>query len=164
MATAATTCKRATAADRTAVRRLGRNDADDLARFLIGLDERARNARFHRHMSPDMVRDHCAALDWDTVIVAAWVADGVILGVCEAHVFRGRIAMEAEIALCMSDDGHDAGIDEILIARATSEAAKRGAQLGVMVLHRDDRAHADLMRRMGGIVDWDREIAILPLT
>jgi hypothetical protein len=60
---------------------LGPIDVADLIAFALSLDERALSARFHRHMTPEMVSAHYRALDWDRTVAIAWIADGQIRGV-----------------------------------------------------------------------------------
>jgi GNAT superfamily N-acetyltransferase len=143
------------------IQQLGPTQLDVLVAFILSVDERLRTARFHRYMSPGMVRAHYCALRWDNTVVAAWVAGGMIHGVCEGHLFAGPEGLQAEVALCIEQDLGGHGIGHALMARVISAMADRGARRSVMILHREDRAHADIVRRLGGLVDWGREIAIL---
>jgi GNAT superfamily N-acetyltransferase len=143
------------------IQHFGPTQSDDLVAFILSVDERLRAARFHRYMSPDMVRDHYRSLCWDNAVVAAWVAGGGILGVCEGHLFQSPEGLQAEVALCVEEDPRGRGIGHALMARVISAMADRGARRSVMILHRDSRAHAGIVRRLGGMVDWGREIAIL---
>ena len=80
---------------------LRRAEAFRAASFVGTLPEQTRYRRFHRVMSPVMVRAHYEALDWNTAIVLAWIERGEILGIAEVHPYPVRECREAEIALCL---------------------------------------------------------------
>ncbi len=81
--------------------RLNRAEAFCAASFVGALPEQTRYRRFHRAMSPVMVRAHYDALDWNTVIVLAWIERVEILGIAEVHPYPVRAYREAEIALSL---------------------------------------------------------------
>jgi GNAT superfamily N-acetyltransferase len=145
------------------IHHFGSIDSDALVAFMLGVDEQIRTARFHRYMTPDMVRDHYRALRWDNAVVAGWIDGGIIRGVCEAHLFQSPEGLQAEIALCVEENLSGRRIGQGLMATVISTVAGIGARRSVMILHRDDSAHADIVLRLGGMVDWGREVAILQL-
>ena len=81
--------------------RLGRSEAFRAAGFVGTLPEQTRYRRFHRVMSPVMVRAHYDALDWNTAIVLAWIERGEILGIADVHPYPVREFREVEIALSL---------------------------------------------------------------
>ncbi len=135
--------------------------SDDIAAFIAGVDERLRAARFHRYMTPDMVRNHYRALRWDDAVIAAWVVGGIIYGVCEGHLFQGPEGLEAEVALCVDEDPYGRTIGQVLLQSVISSMADRGVWRSVMILSSVDRVHADIVRQLDGVVDWERGMAIL---
>jgi hypothetical protein len=87
--------------DDAPILRLGRAEAFCAASFVSALPEQTRYRRFHRAMSPIMLRAHYDALDWNTAIVLAWIERGEILGIAEVHPYPVRACREAEIALSL---------------------------------------------------------------
>lgn len=88
--------------DDAPILRLSRAEAFCAASFVGTLPEQTRYRRFHRAMSPVMVRAHYDALDWNTAIVLAWIKRGEILGIAEVHPYPVRAGREAEIALSLN--------------------------------------------------------------
>ena len=87
--------------DDAPILRLDRGEAFCAASFVNTLPEQTRYRRFHRAMSPVMVRAHYDALDWNTAIVLAWIERGEILGIAEVHPYPVFACREAEIALSL---------------------------------------------------------------
>ena len=87
--------------DDAPILRLRRAEAVRAASFVGTLPEQTRYRRFHRAMSPVMVRAHYDALDWNTAIVLAWIERGEILGIAEVHPYPVRECRETEIALSL---------------------------------------------------------------
>ena len=83
------------------IRRLCRAEAFRAARFVGTLPEQTRYRRFHCAMSLDMVGAHYDALDWDTVIVLAWIERGETRGLAEVHPYPAHACRETEIALSL---------------------------------------------------------------
>ena len=81
--------------------RLRRAEAFRAASLVGTLPEQTRYRRFHRAMSPVMVRAHYEALDWNTAIVLAWIERGEILGIADVHPYPVREFREVEIALSL---------------------------------------------------------------
>jgi len=87
--------------DDAPILRLRRAEAVRAASFVGTLPEQTRYRRFHRAMSPVMVRAHYDAVDWNTAIVLAWIERGEILGIAEVHPNPVRECRETEIALSL---------------------------------------------------------------
>ena len=87
--------------DDAPILRLRRAEAVRAASFVGTLPEQTRYRRFHRAMSPGMVRAHYDALDWNTAIVLAWIERGEILGIAEVHPYPVLECRETEIALSL---------------------------------------------------------------
>jgi len=88
--------------DDAPILRLRHAEAARAASFVDTLPEQTRYRRFHRAMSPVMVRAHYDALDWNTAIVLAWIERGEILGIAEVYPYPVRACREAEIALSLN--------------------------------------------------------------
>lgn len=142
---------------------LGRQDAGEIVGFVRALDDRALAERFHRHMTAAMIDAHYGAVDWDNVTILAWIADGSIRGLAEALLYNIDGRTEAEIVVTVAAGSRSRGIGLRLVAAAAAEAARRGACRALMVLSPSDCASARIVRRLGGTVDWRRELAILTL-
>ena len=149
------------------MRRLGREDAATAASFVATLDNETRQMRFHGFTTPEMVRMHYAALDWDAVILTAWVADGAVRGLSEAMLYHTPYGMESEVALCVDRAWTGRGIGWALVAEATAEAARRGSWRSVMVVASGDCEHADAARLLGARLDEQQgltELVHAPIT
>ena len=57
--------------------------------------------RFHGFTTPEMVRAHYVALDWDAAILTAWVANGTVRGLSEVMLYHTPYGMKCEVALCV---------------------------------------------------------------
>ena len=156
--------------DDAPILRLGRAEAFRAASFVGALPEQTRYRRFHRAMSPVMVRAHYDALDWNTAIVLAWIERGEILGIAEVHPYPVRACREAEIALSLNLfaiemdrkksphpclPAHDAPdpctghVGLTLMACALSRAAAAGARRSRMLLCPPDPVQFGIARRLG---------------
>lgn len=139
----------------TIYRKLLPTEHPQYAEHLLRLSDKDRHARFAGTVSDDVIRRHCARMDWTRTVLIGAFRSGALVGAAEVCTDRALWPGAAELALSVDASAQGCGVGAHLTRRALTWTRNRNIlQVHMLCLAGNHRMRA-MARRFGGAIEMD---------
>jgi GNAT superfamily N-acetyltransferase len=149
------------------IRRLHQHDAPAIEAHLLDLDANDRRLRFFREATETQIRAYVRAyvqdIDWDHSLLLGAIRADRIVGIAEALFDRSAPPRHAEIAASVDTDLRGRGLGGFLVAHAVDRAALLGVCQTNLSFLRENRPIQRIVRTLGGRVDMEDLVGVIPV-
>ncbi|HYG88858.1 MAG TPA: GNAT family N-acetyltransferase [Azospirillum sp.] len=121
---------------------------------LLRLDRADRYSRFSGTVSDEVIKRHCAAIDWRPMVVGCF-DQGELCGAVELCTDRLVWPNQAELAVSVEKPFQEQGVGSALVHRMLTIARNRRIERVHMLCLAENRRMRALSRRFGGHMELD---------